>query len=1527
MLTPEAQLMAAYQAAQQQPMMPQIPLTYNTADEEAGMGITSASIATGASAANFATMAPGFMLPMMLGMPLISKLGSSALGRSAAGGIVRGAFSPINALLNPIGAFSATKARAAALGLGTFGSGAMGVAAALPSVALALGAGSAISYASKNVFQGAQDYVATRQLMREMPGVGFGATSVLGGGSGLTDLSAGQISQANQSIQSIGGRHGLDASASRNLLSNLSQTGMIDTSSVKAMSQSYQKALSDFKLMAKTLQIDIDQTIELYKGLDQLGLRGNSERRAVLARAASTSSLTGKSLDSVMQTVAGAISTGNSLGLSSYASSNVATRAMAVSALAERAGAVPESYLNRVGGYDGYTNRMIELELGMSRSSGAMRMMSNMYDTSGRFRSDNQLSAGERGRSGGSFFRNVDPYELDRMSQEMSGALPSLVLARVDAIQSRHGAGTVRANREQHRFLQTMGIEDPQEQLAFLMSARSAGAGQFAQGMQASTDRLNAAPAAAAEAMQRETLGLKDALRLMTSTLTTELRSFGEAMQAASEEAAGRISVSRGGIRFSPTNFQASTQQLGIVSDYIRQGKIDPFTADPMNEVMGLEGRYRDSISRGLSSSIAFTGITRAEGRGMLTGRHDQTIARFGYDLPEQIENIAGSVRRAALGTVFGEDVFNPDQSSGDILGGFSTGGDNPAGAYTVRRGNNENRGRATFGQIMENVAQMHGQYYDSRTNTILRTNAFGERQFRNQYGDSLDEAMNQFRGDVSSSIRSQVNNTLIREGTGLTGAVIGGAAIGFGSGFVFGGGVGSIPGMIVGGALGGLAYTGIGGMSGSVRAARENLFGDTGGGPRMLSGDVQQDINTNRGAAATRNYLANQVFGKRYDELSQSQRMYFDNYLRTNPEAADFAGVVSSETESLSRYEIASLGIDIVQEGLTRNVFTTERDSEVAESRRNIFREAINVTSEQKDRSTAALREISRASQEFYDYLDSSRQGRVTTVQQRMEAGGRRSRIQREQMELLTDEDRLLLDNTNLTSQSGRDSLVEQIDEREAAARAATQSARESMTEAQRTAFDAASPEEKRAMLRELAATETRDLQNRIQIGSIEELSNNGIAGATVGALNAIRRAGGENNSQALQFALARTTAGGARLSDMTLNTMFSSGGTRADLTNEVNQNSRDAAVLLLARQQSQGTNKSEEEIITEQLIQDGVPAREAGNRARQIVLQGTVSVESLSPETQDQINNALSGGPGFSLPDGALLSTTLSGIEDTVTVNAVNQYAAAFDEVSSQNMNVLRERRAGGFLQSNVARRMGDIVGTGADAFANLKAGQIAIMQDELGQVRGQIRSAEGNPNTDPAELERLRREAIQLEEYINLSGSSESEAERMANLATNALFDAEGNFMSGAVGAVLAEHGFAGATGSVNSIAALVSGGSARQQTAALEALIGDGDTADFAARLGLGADATLEDIRAEVNRTVESGDTSWLMDLVGDVVKSTDVEVSDAARESLQDRGFQAMIEIAETRTHTDRGVALRIAQSGGLFGTNEVQVPE
>jgi hypothetical protein len=1443
MLTPEAQLMAAYQAAQQQPMMPQIPPTYNTANEESGMAITAGGIAAGQTGANMLSMAPAMALPMLAAMPMMKALSGSAFAGSRTGRALGGVFAPIRSLFDPLSAGMGSFSAARKAGAGLITSGVMGSMAALPGAALVFGGAMAIDYASKNVFQGAQDYVATRQLMREMPGIGFGATSVLGGGSGLTNLSAGQVSQANQMIQSIGGRHGLDASASRNLLSNLSQTGMIDTSSVKAMSQSYQKALSDFKLMAKTLQIDIDQTIELYKGLDQLGLRGNAERKAVMSRAAATSSLTGKSFESVMQTVAGAITAGNSLGLSSYASSNVATRAMAVSALAERSGVLPESYLNRVGGYDGYTNRMIELELGMSRSSGAMRMMANMYDTSGRFRSDNLLSTGAAGRSANSFFRNADPYELDRMSQEMSGALPSLVLARVDAIQARHGSGSVRANREQYRFLQTMGIEDPQEQLAFLMSARSAGAGQFAQGLQASNDRVNAAPAAAADAMRRETLGLANAIKLMTSSLTTELRAFGEAMQMASEEAAGRIAVSRGGIRFSPANFQATTQQLGVVSEYIRQGRIDPFSYDPMRELSNIESRHRGLIASGLSDSIAFTGITRAEGQGMLTGRLDRTIARYGYDLPEQIQNLANTAQRAALSTVFGRDVFSPRQSGNDILGGFYAGRNEADGAYSIRSGNNANRGQVTFNQIMENVANMHGQYYDSRTNTMLRTNAFGERQFRNQYGEQINNAMSQFRGNVSNAFREQMSGTLLGEGAGLAGSIALGAGLGFASGFAFGG-VGSIPGAIVGAIGGALTYGAAGQLSGTVRAARESIFGDSNLAPRMLGSDIQQMISTSEGAAATRNMLTQQVFGQNYNSLSQSQRMYFDNYIRTSEEAADFSGIVAPEVEQLSEYELANLGLNIVQEGAMRNVFTTTADRAAAESRRNIFRTGIDRISIRNERR---LNDMAELASRFT--IDGS-------------AMAERGRAYETEIDAYQEDISAVLGQMNSEDRARFVSYLGENGDRGAALQ----------------------------MLREFANQETQRLENRIAVNGLNAEVGSDMYTATAGALLAVSRAGG-NNDEAMRLALARTT----RMGDMTLGNIFSGSSDRNSYMRDVNRVSRNAAPYLLALQRSQGTDQTPEQVLAASLMATGnMSEAQAAERARTMVLEGRIATNGMNQEDISGVIDAIGGGV---ILNSDVLQETVNVSEEVTALRAANQYAAAFNEVSSQNLNVMRQERAGAFMQQ-YGSRFDFNNRTGADVFTEMSQEEIDVMTNDLNALRARIVEQEV-AGGDPEELSRLRRQAAQLEEFINLSGRGD-ETERLVRMASGSLF-VNGEFQGGNVAQVIAETGLTGAAGALNSIAALTSENTTRsQRVAAFNALVGEGEGARqaMATRLGLGSGATMEEMRAAfVQRANTPGDT-FLQDLVNDVLKSTKVDITDEADMNLQRDAHNAMISMAE-----------------------------
>jgi hypothetical protein len=262
---------------------------------------------------------------------------------------------------------------------------------------------------------------------------------------------------------------------------------------------------------------------------------------------------------------------------------------------------------------------------------------------------------------------------------------------------------------------------------------------------------------------------------------------------------------------------------------------------------------------------------------------------------------------------------------------------------------------------------------------------------------------------------------------------------------------------------------------------------------------------------------------------------------------------------------------------------------------------------------------------------------------------------------------------------------------------------------------------------------------------------------------------------------------------------------------------------------------------------------------------------------------------------------------------MNAQLQYASAFEEVSSQNLNVLRQEAAGGFIQYATGIGIRLQGRTGAEAFSGLSADDMQTLSTELGDVRRQM--AEARASGDQDRVAQLNRQAQQIENYINLGTSSRSSTETLLEMAQDALF-VDGEFQVGNIGLVTGKMGFAGAGGALGQIGALVTGNDRQRREAAAAFTGSDEETAAMARRLGLEEGASTEEVRQEIMRRGRNNDLTFLQDLVQSILPSVGVEASEEAEVDLRRRSYQALIDIADATTFTMGGRAMRTTTQFG-----------
>lgn len=536
----------------------------------------------------------------------------------------------------PVGAMAKAGARIGTMGrglqaAGTFGRVAgvgLGGTAALAGLALPLLAAAGIEQAASRMIEGQREFMATRQLMRELPGQSmFGAQSVLSPiGMGPAALASNpyQVSSMQQNLASIGANYGASSGQMRNIVGQLAPMGMLDTSSVSSISSSLRRSMQELTRIAKMVGSDLDEATKVYGQLKQMGFDTMSSRTSALRQLTGASSMSGMSLSQVSGIASGSIATAGALGLSSDVGLRAATTSISNAALRYGSGTINPIYMQQMGGLEGYAQRLAEINMGVVGSQGAMGAMSQMFDPSGRLRAgglEEALSGNVRMRS--SFGREFDPYRLGAMRRQFQGMSRSVILGGVASIQSEYSGAE--ANRRQYEFLSQFGISDPTEQLEYLDSLRAQPRAQAM--MTAQTLQNQAVQSAQVPEIRTVTERLGDALSRLTRQVfgTGEsLERFGASLQQRSERFVNDITTGVMGTApsaLSPGRYTAealNTTRSAILSG---QGAI----ADPMTRFrheLTTDPNLRELLGR----STAITG-----GRGFMGGLSEASFnARFG---------------------------------------------------------------------------------------------------------------------------------------------------------------------------------------------------------------------------------------------------------------------------------------------------------------------------------------------------------------------------------------------------------------------------------------------------------------------------------------------------------------------------------------------------------------------------------------------------------------------------------------------------------------------------------------------------------------------------------------------------------------------------------------------------------------------------------------------------------------------------------------------------------------------------------
>lgn len=806
-LDPQQQLIQA--RGLMQPQAPNAPMGSSYINE-----VERQASQTAAGVVNFGTNA-------LMGAPMVASMGFGLMSMAGAKGmlgkVARGGDIGMS-MLDPFGAAFEAIPRALAgktsmMGAGIAVAGAYGTSKVISGTA---------DFIRDSMLEGQRDYLATRTLMRQMPQSGYGPQSVLSMGmQSPGHFGPNQLSQMNAQIRSVANDYNMSMGQARNQLSSLHQMGMIDTSSVQRISQSFRKSLQELKSVAQQIGGDIQEAKSVYQALDQMGFKSSSGRRSMLGSMTTTSALTGMSLGQVGGHMAPVMGMAKNMGLSSETGGNLAMRSLQTTAYMKAAGMVSSQDLADVGGISGYAQKMSAMHLQTLGSRGSTAMMSNIFRSHGGMNIGalGKLMSGDEMRVNYAGLQGMDPYAIGGMQEDMSDLTGAAILARVSSINRKHSGDPLKARQTQFRFLQSMGIGSAKDQMQYLSYLRAQPGSDFAAGLQGL--RNNALTSRDGSMNDAGSISgvFEDTINEITRRLKMTFSRAGEALTRDFEDSNRRVSLALSGRR---RDYGSGVTDMGamraVARDIMHGGSYGALD----NRFLEQRLAGSENLRRAMSASVNLSGIDSMTRATLLQGPMDGLAyasargSRFFGDLLstsmsgalEKLTGVEGSSEyRRSVGSL--GEMISGGLMSGDLQLGMSRRGRRVSASPSDYMGM---VGR-DLGVELERAHAVNGSPLGMR---VVRPDESAISLLMRNRGGAFDRAWN---GGIGMNLQRQINgnDTLMSAlgagGVGMAGGFFMGASVGglLGAGA---GGIGAIPGAAIGGVIGAGIGT-LGGVSG----------------------------------------------------------------------------------------------------------------------------------------------------------------------------------------------------------------------------------------------------------------------------------------------------------------------------------------------------------------------------------------------------------------------------------------------------------------------------------------------------------------------------------------------------------------------------------------------------------------------------------------------------------------------------------------------------------------------------------------
>lgn len=412
----------------------------------------------------------------------------------------------------------------------------------LPLMAIDVGVG----YLSDNLMEGAESYYHSNRMMEQIGSMSsiFGEQSTLDGGSGFGSdaIRSWTLGGGIESISQAAGVSDLGREGVTNMAGFMAGQGMLGSfRSPEEFMTKFRNKLQQVQQLSQILDVSIGEATQVMSTLNQAGLSQDAQLN--LGKYASTiSALTGQSFGSVMnQGLAGA-GMAAQLGLSPDQGAGLAMANLSTASVLSGLGALDPGLMARLGGAEGVAGRMTEISLQMTRTQGGQDLLARLVDSSGSTfdleRLEDAIGGTRRGR------RRLDPYALDDLAGQFRENEAAIVEGQIGRLRARYGEGRD-FNRAQYRFLRELGIDDPQEQLAYLQNMRTSPMMQILESQQQRRDDALQDPLAGYSRenwFQRNIARtFEDIGETLEETIGEPVRRFGQRFAQAMEDAGNFI--------------------------------------------------------------------------------------------------------------------------------------------------------------------------------------------------------------------------------------------------------------------------------------------------------------------------------------------------------------------------------------------------------------------------------------------------------------------------------------------------------------------------------------------------------------------------------------------------------------------------------------------------------------------------------------------------------------------------------------------------------------------------------------------------------------------------------------------------------------------------------------------------------------------------------------------------------------------------------------------------------------------------